>query len=440
MAIRQYIGARYVTKIYENSNDPSSAEWEASVNYEPLTMVTYNNGSYLSKKEVPGSIGDPASNPTYWAQTGFYNGQIAYLDSKIGDLGILTTPDASDLANAIESLNQVSGNHHKIITIGDSYNTTDQTSAGDYVSPWGPKLANLFGLTAGVDWFDSGISGTGFVNGRDTDTDFIHQLMTIGSSITNKETITDIVVAGGTNDTAYMNDLYTAIPDFTSYCKQHYPNAKVWIFYVSWIYPMTATSTTAYNGLRTNYGECSADNACIDVDAFECLLQTTCMCQDRAHPNGSGASELAKYMHNRICGGKRSVQWVGTHTYTGTGVSQLTGDIKERQNGSTVTLEIKPTTYNGASIAIVGGNAYQINLNKLDLVNPVPGTVIGKGTGYVITDANKVIPLNWRMEYTYQDIKLYLDIFDLNGAGYFNGNVTYIRCTPSMINFSANQC
>ena len=83
MAVRQYIGARYVTKVYENSQDPSSAEWEAGVTYEPLTMVTYNNGSYLSKKDVPGSIGNPASNSSYWVQTGFYNGQIANLQNQI---------------------------------------------------------------------------------------------------------------------------------------------------------------------------------------------------------------------------------------------------------------------------------------------------------------------------------------------------------------------
>lgn len=88
--VRQYIGARYVTKIYENSNDPSSAEWEASVNYEPITMVTYNNGSYLSKKEVPASIGNPAANPAYWVQTGFYNGQIAYLQAQIDNIELLT--------------------------------------------------------------------------------------------------------------------------------------------------------------------------------------------------------------------------------------------------------------------------------------------------------------------------------------------------------------
>ena len=106
----RYIGARYVTKVYENSLDPSSAEWEGGVTYEPLTMVTYNNGSYLSKKEVPGNIGNPAANPSYWTQTGFYNGQIANLQDQINDINaiignmqLLETDDTSTIVNAINS-------------------------------------------------------------------------------------------------------------------------------------------------------------------------------------------------------------------------------------------------------------------------------------------------------------------------------------------------
>lgn len=97
MSVRQYIGARYVTKIYENTLDPSSAEWQAGVSYEPLILVTYLNGSYLSKKAVPGAIGDPAANPTYWAQTGFYNGQIAGLQAQIDEINntlYIVGPDA----------------------------------------------------------------------------------------------------------------------------------------------------------------------------------------------------------------------------------------------------------------------------------------------------------------------------------------------------------
>lgn len=86
MATRQYIGARYVIKIYENSQTAGSAEWEANTSYEPLTMVTYQNSSYLSKKAVPASVGNPASNTGYWALTGAYNGQIASLQSQINTL------------------------------------------------------------------------------------------------------------------------------------------------------------------------------------------------------------------------------------------------------------------------------------------------------------------------------------------------------------------
>lgn len=86
MAMRQYIGARYTTKVYENSLDPSSAEWEAGVTYEPLTLVTYLNSSYLSKMDVPGSVGDPAANPSYWVVTGAYNGQIMQLQNDVATI------------------------------------------------------------------------------------------------------------------------------------------------------------------------------------------------------------------------------------------------------------------------------------------------------------------------------------------------------------------
>ena len=83
MARRQYIGARYVIKVYENSQVAGSAEWEEDTVYEPLVLVTYQNGSYLSKKYVPSTVGNPAANTDYWVQTGFYNGQIANLQHQI---------------------------------------------------------------------------------------------------------------------------------------------------------------------------------------------------------------------------------------------------------------------------------------------------------------------------------------------------------------------
>lgn len=76
MAVRQYVGARYTPKFYQNSQNPLSSEWEGNKAYEALTIVTYNNSSYTSKIPVPAGIGNPAQNPTYWVVTGNYNAQI----------------------------------------------------------------------------------------------------------------------------------------------------------------------------------------------------------------------------------------------------------------------------------------------------------------------------------------------------------------------------
>ena len=70
MAVKQYIGARYVPKF------ASPVEWAADTSYEALTIVTFNNASYTSKIQVPPTVGNPANNPQYWVLTGNYNAQV----------------------------------------------------------------------------------------------------------------------------------------------------------------------------------------------------------------------------------------------------------------------------------------------------------------------------------------------------------------------------
>lgn len=144
MTTRQYIGARYVMKIYENSQTAGSAEWEADTSYEPLTIVTYQNSSYLSKKAVPATVGNPASNGDYWIVTGAYNGQIASLQSQIDDTNSLITaltntrvvikPEqfgaigdgAIDDTQAIKDCVLYATTHYCIIALTASYRVTDQ--------------------------------------------------------------------------------------------------------------------------------------------------------------------------------------------------------------------------------------------------------------------------------------------------------------------------
>lgn len=208
MSVRQYIGARYVTKIYENTLDPSSAEWQASVNYEPLTMVTYNNGSYLSKKQVPASVGNPADNPTYWVQTGFYNGQIAQLQN-----------DLNNLQNIVEAINSPTirnMDERKFVFIGDSY-TQVPTPDTSFVGAVAQRLA----LTSD-QYHNIGVSGDG-VGG------FINQVN--GYSYSDNEEITDVVVTGGINDAQGLfanSQLPTQIPQLIQAIRVKFPNAIIW--------------------------------------------------------------------------------------------------------------------------------------------------------------------------------------------------------------------
>lgn len=84
MAVTQYIGARYVPKFYENSD--GTEEWRAGVEYEPLTIVTWNGNSYTSKKPIPSTVGAPSENPSYWVATGIFNQQIADLTNRVNAL------------------------------------------------------------------------------------------------------------------------------------------------------------------------------------------------------------------------------------------------------------------------------------------------------------------------------------------------------------------
>ena len=84
MATLQYVGARYVPKLFDDGQ--GSLEWQPNTYYEPLTIVTYNNSSYTSRGPISASIGNPAENGEYWALTGNFNAQIAEVEKSVNNL------------------------------------------------------------------------------------------------------------------------------------------------------------------------------------------------------------------------------------------------------------------------------------------------------------------------------------------------------------------
>lgn len=93
MAVRQYIGARYIPIF----SDP--IEWSAESAYEPLTVVTYQGGSYVSRQYVPAGI--PLSNTDYWILWADYNAQLeAYRQEVLRFDGRITTAQTT-ASNAV---------------------------------------------------------------------------------------------------------------------------------------------------------------------------------------------------------------------------------------------------------------------------------------------------------------------------------------------------
>ena len=210
MATRQYIGARYVPKFYENSVD-GSTQWESNVVYEPLTWVTLTNGHiYLSRKQVPATVGTPASNADYWLDVGSYNGFIEHLQDQI---------DVID--THLDRLDEITG--RRFILIGDSYGIGTGATEAD---GWIAQFKSACGLS-GDNVYSYGYGGSGFV-GNVLGYTFLDLITALENIVDNPDTITDIVVCGGFNDFGKAN-VNAAVRTFVTYCTAHYPRAVIYI-------------------------------------------------------------------------------------------------------------------------------------------------------------------------------------------------------------------
>ena len=296
MSIRQYIGARYVTKIYENTIDPASAEWQASINYEPLTLVTYNNGSYLSKKDVPASVGNPADNPTYWVQTGFYNGQIAQLQN---DVNALDTT-----VNALLQYNQSIPT--KVLCIGDSYGSLTTV-------PWPDKLQFQMGLD-NAHFTNTCYNGAGFVGNA-----VGHTFLDQAQSIADPETYTHVLIMGGFNDAnADASGTFvfteTAFYNCMQYIKTNFVNAQIFVGFMGYC-SNKGTSIATQDLFISHCKDCAIqyESFCSKwgfnfISKLKYVLSVDELFSDDVyygevfHPNNDGCERLANVIYNAIHG------------------------------------------------------------------------------------------------------------------------------------------
>lgn len=210
MAVTQYIGARYVPLFYTASDNTNN--WEAGVQYEPLTIVTYLNQSYASKKPVPVSVGNPADNPDYWVITGAYNAQVAQMQQDLDDLE-LRVDDVEDKVKEYPAY----------VMIGDSYGHASGNNYG-----WIDQLTTKLGLTPGNTLFESAVGGYGFAVANSFNT----LLTNLAGTMTDEEkaSVGTILVCGGANDRGVGADtIETAITTFCTNALSAFPNAEIYV-------------------------------------------------------------------------------------------------------------------------------------------------------------------------------------------------------------------
>ena len=281
MALHQYIGARYVPKFYENSLGTSA--WEAGVIYEPLTIVTYNGNSYTSKKLVPANIGNPSVNTSYWVATGVFNQQLGTLENRVTELE----------QTAIRNIK-----HRRFVIIGDSY--LEGYTPDGHVTGWGTLFAQYLGLNAsqyelqyrGGAGFVSNSQGKSFV-------DLIGD-----SAISDPDTVTDVIVAGGANDyNQGAPAIDSAIGVFAGIARLKYPNAKIWCGFCGWMRDGAKIYTFA-TAVRNYINSCAKYGIVYLSNIEYCMHRYfSNFASDGLHANQYGQELIAKNVVDNILGG-----------------------------------------------------------------------------------------------------------------------------------------
>lgn len=298
MATRQYIGARYVPKFYENSDNTS--EWRSGVIYEPLTIVTYNGNSYTSKKPVPAEIGNPSSNPTYWAPTGLYSAQVEEIRQRMEEIYSEVDDRLDDMQQDIDDFTQT-----EVVWIGDSY--TQANSLGDDQDK---RFATLVSQRLGLTEHNYASGGSDFISGGSTGTNYIGQLNNAINEMTaEQKRATKYMFVMGTRNMPYNNpnatlsNYYNAINHFFTTAHEAFPNTELVFVPMLWdsvpliadyrkclqwceqcALSLTAPVTTFFNAylwLMGRYGDILSDGV---------------------HPNVNGHNLIATHIYNLVKG------------------------------------------------------------------------------------------------------------------------------------------
>lgn len=357
MSTRQYIGARYVPKFYEGS---LGNEWEANVAYEPLTIVTYLNNSYTSKKPVPSGVGNPSDNPNYWVSTGNYNAQVeAYRQ------------ETAELSYKVDLLTK------RFIIISDSY--------GSIVDEGGKTIFDLIKnyLNIANDNMYSAYKGGASFGSAYNEYKFLTVLKTLENTVANPNTITDIIVIGGANDggNSYETEI-SALRDFSAYCKTQYPNATINLAAVGLTFSMSEMALRFKNCLKS-WKDAIQFGINFYTNSEYVLCNTELLADDYCHPNANGVKTIARCVANCIKTGSCDINYT-QNNYTMLSVSVVGKELDLTVGGAGLSMNsnngiVSFFSKDGGSTMMSFSSATALNLVKGDELRIVLDKTLAPG-------------------------------------------------------------
>ncbi len=190
----------------------------------------------------------------------------------------------------------------KFIFVGDSYGVGVN---GDGHS-WVTYLTEFWGLKKNEDYFENCVSGSAFYD-RHLKEDFDKEsklcwtkiIKDLDSKVKDKDAITDIVFAGGYNESVdYISETKRRIIKIREYCEKTYPNARLWIVPIGW-----SGKKEKQEALLKIYSEAykKAEGYTYVDNAYVKLEKENGFSNDGVHPNSTGYRSIAAKMAGLLC-------------------------------------------------------------------------------------------------------------------------------------------
>ena len=236
--------------------------------------------------------------------------------------------------------NYLNGLKRKYIFIGDSYGELQGQQT------WIDIVIGKLGLTEN-DYYRSTLGSTGFKNyNASTSERFINLLQNVANNLSQaeKDKITDIIVCGGANDSAYStaSEIETYVNDFMSYASTTFQNAVVYVGCIGYTmnidnkYNMqnvieSYKSVVKYGGVYLN----GVENAIHNYSYF--LNNGAWLLSDQVHPNQDGSTRIGIAVYDAYKYGYAGVSMAMTKNSTDIGFNY----IYSSQNNDIYTMYIK---------------------------------------------------------------------------------------------------